>query len=146
MIHRGISARQIVERTKDGEIHIWPVEDEYRELLNEALGTMPLSPYLFTCSTSRLEGKRYGREILMGVWKKACEKAGIKIDIHRGLRTSGASSYINEFGGTLEEAQEKGQWSNRETLKNFYGRYDIERLRALQKKGKVVQMKRAEEK
>lgn len=146
VIHRGISARQIVERTKDGEIHIWPVEDEYRELLNEALGTMPLSPYLFTCSTSRLEGKRYGREILMGVWKKACEKAGIKIDIHRGLRTSGASSFINELGGTLEEAQEKGQWSNRETLKNFYGRYDIERLRALQKKGKVVQMKRAEEK
>ncbi len=145
VIHRGISDRKVVEKTKDGEIHVWPVEEDFRPFLEEALSIRPLSPYMFTCKTSRLEGKRYSREILMKIWRDACGKANVKIDIHRGLRTSGASSYINECGGTIEEAQERGQWSNRETLKNFYGRYDIERLRALQKKGKVISLQEKKE-
>ncbi|MEN6441364.1 MAG: site-specific integrase [Syntrophobacter sp.] len=142
IIHRGISDRKIVEKTKDGEIHVWPVTEQFRPHLKGLLTRADTSPYLFTCSSSRMEGKRYTREILMKVWTNACAKAKIKIDIHRGLRTSGASSFINECGGTIEEAQERGQWSNRETLKNFYGRYDIERLRELQEKGGVVPFKK----
>lgn len=79
----------------------------------------------------------------MKVWRDACAKAGIKIDIHRGLRTSGASSFINEMGGSLEEAQAMGQWSKVDTLKEFYGRYDLDRIREIQNRtANVVPLKR----
>jgi hypothetical protein len=90
-----------------------------------------------------MEGHRYTREILMKIWKDACVPVNIKIDIHRGLRTSGASSYINEFNGSIEEAQAIGQWSNVETLKRFYGKYEIERIRELQNR-KVVPLRKKE--
>lgn len=144
VIHRGISDRRIVEKTKDGEIHVWPCDDVFRPHLKPGLERQDFSPYMFTCSSSRMDGKRYTREILMRVWKDACAEVGVKIDIHRGLRTSGASSAINERGWSLEEAQEYGQWSKVDTLKTFYGRYDIERIRALQRK-KVVPLRKVEE-
>lgn len=78
-------------------------------------------------------------------WKDACAKVGIVIDIHRGLRTSGASSAINEFNWSLEEAQIHGQWSKVDTLKEFYGKYDLERIRGLQKR-MVIPMKKREKK
>jgi hypothetical protein len=137
IIHRGISDRRIVERTKDGEIYVWPCDDRFKPYLKEILNRKDFSQFMFTCESSRLEGKRYSREILMRIWSNACAQENIKIDIHRGLRTSGASSAINEFGWSIEEAQEHGQWSDVETLKEFYGRYDLERIRALQVK-KVV--------
>jgi hypothetical protein len=138
VVHRGICKRKLVERVKDGEIHVFPCDEAFKPYLKDALSTRPLSPFMFTCKTSRLEGKRYSREILARAWKGACKKAGINIDIHRGLRTSGASSAINENGWSIEEAQAYGQWSRRETVESFYGRYEIDRLRQLQERGKVL--------
>jgi hypothetical protein len=40
----------------------------------------------------------------------------------------------------IEEAQAYGQWSRRETVEMFYGRYEIDRLRALQTRGKVISL------
>lgn len=143
VIHRGISNRKIVEKTKDGEIHVWPCDERFRPHLEALMGKNYVSPFMFTCQSSRMEGKRYTREILMKIWKAACEKAGIKIDIHRGLRTSGASSFINEMGGSMEEAQAMGQWSKVDTLKEFYGRYDLDRIREIQNRtANVVPLKR----
>ena len=142
IIHRGISDRRIVEKTKDGEIHIWPCDERFKPYLKAMLEQKDFSPFMFTCESSRMEGRRYTREILMRIWSNACAKENIKIDIHRGLRTSGASSAINEFEWSLEEAQMHGQWSNVNTLKDFYGRYDVERIRALQRKN-VISIDRA---
>ena len=143
IVHRGVSCRKIVEKTKDGEIHVWPCDERFRPFLKDILELKDFSPFMFTCKSSRMEGKRYSREILMKIWKDACAKVGIKIDIHRGLRTSGASSFINECNGSIEEAQAIGQWSNVETLKRFYGKYEIERIRELQNR-KVVPLRKKE--
>jgi len=145
IIHRGISDRRVVEKTKDGEIHVWPCDERFRPYLKQVLKQREFSPFMFTCQSSRMEGKRYTREILMRAWKDACAKVGVVIDIHRGLRTSGASSAINEYGWSLEEAQMHGQWSKIDTLKEFYGKYDLERIRGLQRK-MVIPMARKEQK
>ncbi|HOS28693.1 MAG TPA: hypothetical protein PKY45_14385 [Deltaproteobacteria bacterium] len=145
VIHRGVSNRKIVEKTKDGEIHVWPCDERFKPYLKKILKQREFSPFMFTCQGSRREGKRYTREILMKAWKDACAKVGIVIDIHRGLRTSGASSAINEFNWSLEEAQIHGQWSKVDTLKEFYGKYDLERIRGLQKR-MVIPMKKREKK
>jgi len=145
VIHRGVSDRKIVEKTKDGEIHVWPCDERFKPYLKKILKQREFSPFMFTCQSSRREGKRYTREILMKAWKDACAKVGIVIDIHRGLRTSGASSAINEFNWSLEEAQIHGQWSKVDTLKEFYGKYDLERIRGLQKR-MVIPMKKREKK
>lgn len=145
VIHRGVSDRKIAEKTKDGEIHVWPCDERFKPYLKKILKQREFSPFMFTCQSSRMEGKRYTREILMKAWKDACAKVGIVIDIHRGLRTSGASSAINEFNWSLEEAQIHGQWSKVDTLKEFYGKYDLERIRGLQKR-MVIPMKKREKK
>ena len=142
VVHRGIECRKVVDKTKDGQIHVFPCHPDFKPYLEKALKQDPFSPFLFTCKTSRMEGKRYTREILMDRWTRACGAEGIKIDIHRGLRTSGASSAINEGEWSIEEAQAYGQWSRRETVEMFYGRYEIDRLRALQTRGKVISLKR----
>lgn len=140
VIHRGVECRKVVDKTKDRLVHIFPCHPDFKPYLKKALKENPFSPFLFTSKSSRMEGKRYTREILMNRWKKACEKGSISIDIHRGLRTSGASSAINEGEWSIEEAQIYGQWSRRETVEMFYGRYEIDRLRQLQKREKVISL------
>ena len=49
------------------------------------------------------------------------------------------------FYWSLEEAQIHGQWSKVDTLKEFYGKYDLERIRGLQKR-MVIPMKKREKK
>ena len=99
---------------------------------------------MFTCRFRAWRAEVHPRDPHEGV-EGCLAKVGIVIDIHRGLRTSGASSAINEFNWSLEEAQIHGQWSKVDTLKEFYGKYDLERIRGLQKR-MVIPMKKREKK
>jgi hypothetical protein len=56
------------------------------------------SPYFFTCSESRVEGKRYTEKVYRRVWKEACDKTGENIDVYRGTKTTRASQLMNEVG------------------------------------------------
>lgn len=129
-IHRGISNCTLVEREKTGK----PFKRPCHPLFKPYMKSMPknLSPFFFTFEKSRSKGKRYTPNTLRRIWNAACKEAGEKIDIHRGLRTSSASSAINEAGWSVEEAQKYGNWHDRKTVEKHYADYELERVRALQ--------------
>ena len=101
-IKRSISARQVIDKTKTGEVHTLPCHSELKKILDN-MKPARLSPYLFTCKSSHKEGGRYTAATMHRLWKKACEEVGISIKMYDGLKHSGCCQYINEKG--LSESQ-----------------------------------------
>jgi len=139
LVQRSISDRKLVERTKDGQRYIavldpdflpyWP---KYRTFEENS------SDFFFTCKSSRSEGKRYTDSILNPLWNAACAKVGVKIAMYPGTRHSSVTQYLVEKGGSLDEAQELTQHSNKSTLRRHYAAARIERMRKAMMRGKVI--------
>jgi integrase len=129
-IQHGISNCTLVNREKTGRPFRIPCHPLFKPYMNNMHKT--LSPFFFTWEGSECEGKRYSPNKLRRIWNEACNSAGERIDIHRGLRTSSASSAINEAGWSVEEVQKYGNWHDRKTIETHYADYELERVRQLQ--------------
>ncbi len=139
IIHRGISNRQIVEYTKTGDIHTIPCMSKFKPYLKDRLHDLR-SPFMFTCRSSRSQGKRYTHEILDKLWKDARVKAGIKIKIgiHDGLRKSNASYALNILKKNKFDIQVMGDWADIRSVEH-YADYELERRRDLMEEmGQVI--------
>lgn len=130
LIHRGVSACKIIERPKDGDEHVIPCHSEFKPYLKQAMAKHPLSPFLFTHDLSNSEGKRYAGKFYRTIWNAACEKAGEKIDVYRGTKTSRASQMVNEIGMNLHDLQIAGDWASFESV-NAYARANVAKKREL---------------
>ncbi|MGD0820815.1 MAG: hypothetical protein ABSA71_08735 [Desulfomonilia bacterium] len=135
IIHRAISGGKEIDSIKTGIPVTMPCHPAFKPYMPKP---QALSPYFFTNASSRSFGMRYTHDTLMSIWKAACAKIGVTIDMHRGFRTSGASSAINELGWSKEDAQAYGHWSSMAVMENHYGDYELDRIRALQRR--VVQL------
>ncbi len=145
-IRRAVSARKVINRTKTKQIHIIPCHSDFEPYLNQALRTPILSPFLFTCQTSRSEGKRYSNEILNRLWKKACIEAGEDIDLYSGLKHSSCSQYINEKGLSESELQIITDHARLDSVKK-YAKTEVSRMRELmESRSKVVPFDRGRRK
>jgi integrase len=127
VIRRGVSYNQVVERTKTGDIHEIPCVSEFKDYMKQ----LPdISKYFFTCKESKVEGKRYTGKLYRKYWNEACEKAGEKIDVYRGTKTSRASQMVNEEDMSLHDVQIAGDWASFESVK-CYARANIAKKRAV---------------
>ena len=102
-IRRSISNRQLVERTKTGQIHLIPCPSQLKTIIDN----MPnvLSPFFFYCRSSRSGGGRYTHSILSKQWNKAARKNGFNIKMYAGLKHSSCCQYVNEKGLSESELQ-----------------------------------------
>ncbi len=127
VIRRSVSARQVVPYTKTGVEHVIPCHSAFHRFFPRA---KHLSPYLFTCDTSRSDGHRYTDRILNKLWNDACKKAGEKISMYAGLKHSSCSQYVNEKGLSLSEVQSITDHARLDSVKK-YAKVEVAKKREL---------------
>lgn len=132
-IHRSISARKLVAKTKTGEIHTIPCHPDCEEHIEKELMKPIISPFLFTNPRARKPGKRYTNEALNNIWKVACKKAGEEIDMYSGLKHSSCSQYINERGLSESELQVITDHARLESVRR-YAKTEVKRKKELMMK------------
>ena len=124
IICRSISARQVIDSTKTGEIHHIACHDDLKPYIAQALRGPIISKFVFTCRTSKNKEKRYSHSILNRIWKAACQAAGEDIDLYSGLKHSTVSQYLNEKGLSKSQVQVMTQHKRRESI-DRYGETEI---------------------
>lgn len=139
IIRRGVSAGEIIERTKTGDQHEIPCVSEFRNYMAD-IPPKTFGPYFFTCSESKSDGHRYTGKLYRKYWNEACIKAGEKIDVYRGTKTSRASQMVNEEDMSLHDVQIAGDWASFESVK-CYARANIAKKRAVLER-KVVSIEK----
>ena len=128
IIQRGISDRKYYEYTKTRKQHTIPCHSDFKPYL-EPLLNRP-TKYMFTCKSSRMEGKRYTDTILNKIWNDACKKAGESIQLYSGTKHSSCSQYFNEKGLSLAEIQVITDHASYESVKK-YTKTEVARKRQL---------------
>jgi integrase len=136
-IHRSISARTLVDKTKTGEIHTIPCHPDFERHLKTELRKPNISPFLFKNPRARKPGKRYTKESLNNIWKVACKEAGEDIDLYSGLKHSSCSQYINERGLSESELQVITDHARVESVRK-YAKTKVSRVKELMMKNIVV--------
>ena len=139
-VHRGISAKVEVNRTKTGGVHLVPMVNSFMSWYEVEKDKQKrhgiISKYFFVNPSSRTEGKRYTLDFLEKMWKKACTLNGEDIKLYAGTKHSTASQMINEQHYTIDEVQMAGDWERRESVKK-YAKVEVSARRALLE-GKIV--------
>jgi hypothetical protein len=139
-IRRTISARVLVNRTKTKVEHLIPCHSEFKSILlylnNRSLKY--ISPFLFTCPSSRQEGKRYTQSIMSKLWKDACKRAGESITMYAGLKHSSCCQYINEKGLSMSDLQTITDHARLDSVKR-YAKTELARKRELMER-KVIRL------
>ena len=134
IVRRSISARIVVTRTKTGVEHYIPCHDDFLPFLDGY--KKDFSPFLFTCKTSRTEGKRYTSSIMNKIWKKACIDAGEEISMYDGLKHSSCSQFVNEKNMSISDLQTITEHARLDSVRR-YAKVEVSRKKELLQK-KVV--------
>ena len=129
IIRRSISARSLVNRTKTGIEHVIPCHSDFKPIMAE-MKRIDLSPFFFTCQSSRSEGRRYTDTIMNKMWNKACKDTGEKIRMYAGLKHSSCSQYINEKGLSISDLQVITDHARLESVQK-YAKVEVARKRQL---------------
>ncbi len=135
-IRRSISARQLVEKTKTGEIHVIPCHPFLIEHIEKELRKPILSKFMFKNSRARKDGKRYTNESLNIIWKKACKAAGEDIALYSGTKHSSCSQYVNEYGLSEYDLQQITDHARLDSVKR-YAKTEVSRVRELMERNIV---------
>ncbi len=129
IVRRSISARKLVNRTKTGVEHVIPCHSHFHSIMAK-IKREDLSPFFFTCKTSRSEGKRYTNRIMNNLWSKACKISGENISMYAGLKHSSCSQYINEKGLSISDLQTITDHARIESVQK-YAKVEVARKREL---------------
>ena len=97
-IRRAFSENELRERTKTGDIRNPALTPHAQEIIDSLTH---LGPFLFT----RHDGEPYTNKNLNAIWRKASEKAGIKIKLYNAIRHSLGCQLLDE-GHDLSLVQE----------------------------------------
>jgi len=128
IIRRGISGREYYEFTKTRKVHVIPCHNDFKPYLLPLLKRP--SKYMFTCKSSRTEGKRYTDTILNKIWNDACKKAGEDISLYSGTKHSSCSQYYNEKGLSMSDIQDITEHAREESVRR-YTKIEVARKREL---------------
>ena len=141
IIKRTISARQLIERTKTSVEHLIPCHSDFKPIINQMAKReiQIMSPFFFTCHSSRMPGKRYTQTIMSKLWKDACKRAGESISMYAGLKHSSCSQYINQKGLSISDLQTITDHARLESVKR-YAKTEVARKRQLLE-SKIVPLK-----
>lgn len=143
IIRRSTSARQTVDRTKTGAVHIVPCDERFQRFIDIVRRSSKdqgrISPAFFTCKSARNAGGRYTDTICHKLWKDACKKCGESIGMYAGLKHSSCTQFLMA-GGTVDDLQLLTDHANRQSVQHYTGAV-LERKRAAMARGKVVDIK-----
>ena len=140
MVRRSLSARQVVNSTKTGEIYPTPCHSAFYPFMQELTSTRRQdSPFIFINSRARNSDRRYTNESLNTIWKAACREVGIEIALYSGVRHSRASQMINELKMSIHEVKEAGTWKRLDSVSR-YAKTGLTRKRELLERGDVISM------
>jgi integrase len=141
-VHRGFSAKEEVDRTKTGEVHLVPAVSEFLPFIDieqrKQTAHGIISPYMFVHPGGKQDGRHYTHTTLNAIWHEACKVAGIDIDLYSGLKHSTASQMINESGYSVHDVQAAGDWSRLESVKK-YAKTETTRVKQLLER-KVIRL------
>ena len=141
-VRRSVSAKILNDRTKTGEVHLVPAVADFLpfvEVENQKQQKARIvSPFMFVYPAGKMQGKRYTHTTLGSLWRDACQKVGIGIDLYSGLKHSTASQMINEDGYSIHEVQTAGDWARLESVKK-YAKTETGRVKQLLER-KVVRL------
>lgn len=132
IIKRAISARKLIERTKTGVEHLIPRHSGFKPIMIQMAKreVQIISPFFFSCHSSRMPGKRYTQAIMSKLWKDACKGAGESISMYAGLKHSSCSQYINQKGLSISDLQTITDHARIESVKR-YAKTEVARKREL---------------
>ena len=121
IVRRSISAREVVESTKTGEIYITPCHAEFLPCMEKLRGSRihKGSSFIFRNHRGRRPDKRYSNESINIAWKRACKAVGVKIRPYAGVRHSRATQMSVELGMTAHEIQEAGPWKRLDSVYRY---------------------------
>ena len=143
IVHRSFSDRQLINRTKTGEIHYVPMVDEFipyvetEKAKQERLSTV--SPYFFVNAKGERPGKPYTGKALSNLWREACKKAGETIPLYPGVKHSSCSQLINEYGYSIHEVQIATDHARIESVRK-YAKVKVSARKALLEK-RIIKFK-----
>jgi len=142
IIRRSFSNKQLIERTKTGQIHYVPMVDEFRPYLDRMRKRTNhiLSHFFFVNPSSKMPGKHYSHRMLSDLWKKACKKVGESISLSPGLKHSSCSQLINEYGYSIHEVQMATDHARLDSVKK-YAKVELSARKAILEK-KVIRLPR----
>ena len=140
IVRRSFSNKQLVQHTKTHKIHEVPCHPEFKYWVDQM--HLCISPYYFTHSSSRMEGKRYQHDFLVDLWNKAAHSCGESIRMYAGLKHSSCTAFINEQGGSVDELQMLTDHARRDSVLK-YADVKLEAKRRIQ--GKVIAIRTKQE-
>lgn len=136
-ISRSVSARQVVNRTKTGDIHTIPCHPDFEPFIEiekqKQIKYGVISSFYFINPRAKKDGKRYTNESLNTIWKAACKIAEEDIDLYSGLKHSSCSQYINEKGLSESELQIITDHARIESVRS-YAKTEVKRKKELMTK------------
>jgi integrase len=144
VVQRSFSDRQLIERTKTGEIHYVPMVDEFipyceaEKAKHASLGVV--SPYFFINPKGERPGKPYTGKALSRLWKAACVRVGEDIPLYPGVKHSSCSQLVNEHGNSIHEVQMATDHARLESVKK-YAKVEVSARKALLEK-KIIKFRR----
>lgn len=138
VIKRAFSQFELRETTKTYRIRRLPLTSRAQEILKSA--PVSFSEYLFTHDGRRPYYERKMREI----WKAACKEAGFKISQKCAVRHSLGCQLLDD-GAELALVQEIYGHSTIEMTRRYAKRSSRKVLDALEKRGKVIDLKEVKE-
>jgi len=138
-ICRSISDRQVINKTKTGEIHTIPCVKDFEPFIDIEIEKAIISEFFFTCLSSRNKGKRYSHSILSRIWKNACKRAGEDIDLYSGLKHSSCSQFVNEKGLSESELQMITDHARLESVRR-YAKTEVKRKKELLEKKCITEV------
>lgn len=147
-IRRTESARVFTDSTKTGDIHLIPMVEEFRpilEAMQQAQKKQPIiSLYLFVNPDGKKPGKPYHVKTLGDLWTRACQQVGEHIRCYVGTKHSSCSQFINEKGGTESELQMITDHARLESVRD-YARTEVARRKELMERKTVALVRRVGE-
>lgn len=121
IVRRSISARQVVESTKTGDVYTTPCHSDFLPYMLKLrwAGLYQGSDFIFTNHRARKDGKRYTNESINKAWRHACKSVGVNIRPYAGVRHSRATQMSVELGMTAHEIQEAGSWKRIDSVYKY---------------------------
>jgi integrase len=140
IVHRSFSDKQLIDRTKTGEVHYVPMVDEFVPYLEVEKAKQQscslVSPYFFIHPTGKKLGQHYTQKVLSDLWNRACKKAGESISLYPGVKHSSCSQLVNEYGYSIHDVQMATDHARLESVKK-YAKVEVSARKALLEK-KVI--------
>jgi integrase len=137
IVHRSFSSRELINKTKTGEVHHVPLVDEFAQYIDiereKQLSLSIVSPYFFVNPRGKTPGKPYTHKALSDLWHAALEKTGESIRLYQGMKHSTCSQYINECGYSIYDVQMATDHATLASVKK-YGKVEVSTRKALLEK------------